>query len=118
MTWVLVAFARWFSIPKDDGEFVATDTSDDIVFSGHRLHELSGFGEDGVAGGVAVAVVEMFEVVDVEQHESDLEFLLAGVVEDGIEASLEVSAVPDFGEWVFKCEEIEILELLLKHEPA
>jgi len=64
------AFGRDVSVHRMNAEDL--DFPDDVVLSDDRPHEACGLAEDVVAGGVAVAVVVMLEVVDVEDQQGHL----------------------------------------------
>ena len=54
--------------PADDHEFVATDARDECLGTEDLGEYVSHPGERGVAGTVPEGVVDVFEVVDVDQH--------------------------------------------------
>lgn len=91
----------WFLLfPEDDGEFVAAESGDEVVFATAASHESGGAFEDFVADAMAVAVVIFFEVVDIEDKEGDREEFFFGAFEDSGEEMAEVASVVEAGEFV------------------
>src|SRR6476661_4585125 len=56
-------------VGKHDHELVATDTGDGVRLACGAPHDLAELGEHRVAGGVAVAVVDLLEMVDVDHQD-------------------------------------------------
>ena len=53
------------------GEFVAAEAGDQRLHRQDAAHPLGAFAQDGVADAVAVEVVDLLEVVEVDHHEGD-----------------------------------------------
>ncbi len=68
-------------LPQQDGELIAAQPRHNVggahVPHEHHRHRL----EHGVAGGMAVAIVDGLEVVEVEVDERRIRFIALGVVE-------------------------------------
>ncbi len=95
-----VGLAGRFVVPIDDGEFVAAETGDEVVGTGAGAEEFDEFADDGVAGGMAEAVVVLFEVVDVEEEEGDAESVEACAFEEAGDEFIEVAAIVGTGEFI------------------
>ncbi len=89
-----------FFFPEDDGEFIAADSGDEVVIANAAAHEIGELLEDFVAAAVAVLVVVLFEIVDVEEEEGHRESFEAGLFDDLGQELTEVAAVGEAGEFV------------------
>jgi hypothetical protein len=85
-------------IPQQHDEFVAADARDHVggahvadKHSGDRL-------EHGVAGGVAMAIVDRLEVVEIEKNKRRARAVTLDVSERALEFSLEAATVERLGE--------------------
>ena len=55
----------------NDGEFLTAHASEHVLYAHHALHGQGHLGQDVVARWVAVAVVDVFEVVHIEGHQRE-----------------------------------------------
>ncbi len=84
----------------DDRELLAADPADGVARAHGREEDRRDFGEDVVAGRVAVHVVDALEVVEVEHHERDGRLVGRGDEELLPEALVECAVVPEAGQRV------------------
>jgi hypothetical protein len=96
-------------VPENDGEFVAAETCDDVVVSAASLNHSAGLLKHVVADGVAVGVVVMFEVVDVEDQQCDSEVMQCGQIEYLRQELAEVASVLKAGQIVLNDEFFEFI---------
>ena len=54
---------------KKDRELVATEPGGRIALANARQHPLTNLGENGIAGMVAMGIVDQFEVVEVDEED-------------------------------------------------
>ena len=87
-------------IPEDEGEFIAAESGGEVLSADALSDEDGGFAEDFIAGWVAVAVVVVFEVVEVEDDQGDSESLIAGFGDQVAEDGHHVAAVGQAGDRV------------------
>src|ERR1035437_868224 len=83
---------------KDDQKLLAAVTADGVVRTGDGLHAAGEFAQDGIAGEVAVGVVDGFEVIEVGQDEADGTVFAGAAGELALEDIEDRGAVPDAGE--------------------
>lgn len=85
---------------EDDEEFLAADATDGVVLAEGGEEELGGFAEDDIADGVAVGVVDAFEVVDVGHEDAEVFLLAHGAGVFAGEDFHDAVAIPEAGEGI------------------
>ena len=103
-------------VPEDHGELVAADAADDIVAAAAAPHQDRRLAQDLVAGQVAVDVVVVLEIVDVEDEQGDAALGLPGVVENLPGELPDVPAVLQAGQIVGRRQPLQVPDLLLQFE--
>jgi hypothetical protein len=79
---------------QDPGELLAADAGDVLAATRHRPEAAAQLGEHAIAGRMAVAVVDVLEVVDVEDHEAE-RHAVAPAARDLVAQALLEAAVVD-----------------------
>src|SRR5690606_38501220 len=89
----VVRHARRVELPEDDRELIPSDPRHEVVVADAPLDQLRGLLQDRVADPVAVPVVVVLEVVDIEEQQRYGETLAARLGDDLLEEMPEVSPV-------------------------
>ncbi len=95
-----VGLTRSFVVPVDDREFITAEPRDEIVRAGAGAKELDQFADNGVARSVAIGVVVLFEVIDIEEEKRDAEAVGAGAFEQTGHELVEIAAVVGAGKFI------------------
>src|SRR5262249_40504416 len=85
---------------QDDQELLATVAADEVVGARRRRHAGGRLHQGGVAGRVAVGVVDELEVVEVGQHDAYGAALAAAAAQLALEDLEDGAVVPGAGERV------------------
>ncbi len=85
-------------VGQDDDEFFAAPTSHEVEGAQAVVEGLGDHAEHVVADGVAVGVVDVFEVVDVDKQHAEAPVVAAEFFEGVVEGHEGVAAVADAGE--------------------
>lgn len=101
---------------EEDSEFFAAVSGRDIDFADGGLEDLGDMVEDAVAGGVAVGVVDAFEVVDIEHEEGERAFEAASGFKLCVCAFHEGTVVEESGQSVTRGEVFHACEVLEMRE--
>ena len=83
---------------RQDQEFFAAPAADAVRVAQVLAHQSGDAGEDQIAGLVAVDVVDPLEVIDVEDHQRQLESVAVGATDFRGGESLELVPVPEAGQ--------------------
>lgn len=87
-------------IPEQRGEFIAADPGYHVARSDYALHQRGDCLENLIAARVAVRIVIVLEVVDVEQQQRGLQILFAGAQEYLVGQVIEIPPVVRAGKMV------------------
>ena len=104
-------------VDQREQELVAADPAADVAGPQLALQDARGDPQRLVAGGVAVGVVELLEVVDVEDDDGDLLLAVAGALERLVERVVQPAVVEHPGQRVLQGQALDARVQRL-HRPA
>src|SRR5579872_4835478 len=85
---------------QDDGELLAAVARDAILALDALCQRGGNELNDGVAGGVAPGVVDLFEMIDVDQEQRQIVTAVHGIAAHRLQNHVEISSVRDTGQAV------------------
>ena len=88
------------------------------MFAHNGLHQFDGLSENLIARGVAVFIIVLFKVVDVINHDGDLEAVVCRIFEDVIEKFIKITTVPCASEFIFVGHEFKVFDFVLEGYPV
>ena len=104
------AAARWISRPgKKQREFLAAITGDKHgLFERDQRQRLADRAQAGIAGDVAVTIVEQLEVIDIDHHQRQRRAAFGGLLPFALDLAVEAAAVGKAAETVEACQLVEM----------
>ncbi len=83
---------------QQQAEFIATQPAHGAAFAGKPLHAPGDLADEFITGGMAAAVIDHLELVEVEVQQRGLATAAPALIDGGSQQRLEAAAVGEAGE--------------------